>query len=120
MDMTEDSELNHLLVRDGLNGPHLSNGKVKLPAVTNDIVMPQMKPLILNPPSKESKTKPSLTKDGRLQKKRGPKPRPRTQPSSKRPRCSSTRPVPKIVLKNLKVGMVDSPSGRVSIGCLIK
>jgi len=109
MDMADDTEFNHFLDKGSLNGPHLSNGKVKMPLGTNDIVMPQLKP----PPSspREPKSKPSLTKDGRLQKKRGPKPGPRSSTANKRPRLTSTRPVPKMVLKNLKVGTVESGGG---------
>lgn len=105
MDMADDSEFNTFLDKESVNGPHLHNGKVKLPLGSNDIVMPQLKPPPPNPPP-DAKPKVSLTKDGRLQKKRGPKPGPRNQTASKRPRL--TRPVPKMVLKNLKVGTVES------------
>lgn len=110
-DIGDDSEFNHFLDKDALNGPHLSNGKVKIPMGTNDIVMPQLKPPPPNPPPREPKSKPSLTKDGRLQKKRGPKPGPRNSTANKRPRLTSSRPVPKMVLKNLKVGTVESGAG---------
>lgn len=110
MDMADDSEFNMFLDKDTINGPHLHNGKVKVPLGTNDIVMPQLKPPPPNPPP-DSKPKVPLTKDGRLQKKRGPKPGPRSQTANKRPRLTSTRPVPKMVLKNLKVGTVESGSG---------
>lgn len=111
MDMTDDAEFSMFLDKDSVNGPHLNNGKVKLPMGTNDIVMPQLKPPPPNPSPRDAKPKVALTKDGRLQKKRGPKPGPRSQSSNKRPRLSSTRPVPKMVLKNLKVGTVESGSG---------
>lgn len=110
MDMADDSEFNTFLDKDNVNGPHLHNGKVKVTLGSNDIVMPQLKPPPLNPPP-DAKPKVSLTKDGRLQKKRGPKPGPRNQTANKRPRL--TRPVPKMVLKNLKVGTVES-GGAVS------
>ena len=109
MDMADDSEFNHFLDKDSLNGPHLSNGKVKIPIGTNHIV--QLKPPPPNASPSVAKSKPSLTKDGRLQKKRGPKPGPRSSSANKRPRLTSTRPVPKMVLKNLKVGTVESGAG---------
>ena len=111
MDMTDDAEFSMFLDKESVNGSHLNNGKVKLPMGTNDIVMPQLKPPPPNLSSRETKPKAALTKDGRLQKKRGPKPGPRSQSSNKRPRLSSTRPVPKMVLKNLKVGTIESGSG---------
>lgn len=110
VDMADDSEFNIFLDKDSINGPHLHNGKVKLPLGTNDIVKPQLKPPPPNPPP-DLKPKAPLTKDGRLQKKRGPKPGPRNQTANKRPRLTSTRPVPKMVLKNLKVGTVESGTG---------
>ncbi|CAH3110705.1 unnamed protein product [Pocillopora meandrina] len=111
MDMTDDAEFSMFLDKESVNGSHLNNGKVKLPMGTNDIVMPQLKPPPPNLSPRETKPKAALTKDGRLQKKRGPKPGPRSQSSNKRPRLSSTRPVPKMVLKNLKVGTIESGSG---------
>lgn len=110
MDMADDSEFNMFLDKDSINGPHLHNGKVKMPLGMNDIVKPQLKPPPPNPPP-DLKPKVPLTKDGRLQKKRGPKPGPRNQTANKRPRLTSTRPVPKMVLKNLKVGTVESGTG---------
>lgn len=109
MDMADDAEFNMFLDKDAINGPHLHNGKVKVPLGTNDIVKPQLKPPPPNPP--DLKPKVPLTKDGRLQKKRGPKPGPRNQTANKRPRLTSTRPVPKMALKNLKVGTVESGTG---------
>lgn len=110
MEMADDPEFNMFLDKDSINGPHLNNGKVKLPMGTNDIVMPQLKPPPPNPPPRDPKPKVPLTKDGRLQKKRGPKPGPR-QTANKRPRLTSSRTVPKMVLKNLKVGTVESGNG---------
>lgn len=110
-DLTDDAEFNHFLDKDSVNGPHLSNGKVKVPLRTNDIAMPQLKPPPANSLPREPKSKPQLTKDGRLQKKRGPKPGPRNSSANKRPRLTSTRPVPKVVLKNLKVGTVETVTG---------
>ena len=109
--MTDDAEFNHFLDKDSLNGPHLSNGKVKVPLRTNDIAMPQLKPPPPNSLPRDPKSKPQLTKDGRLQKKRGPKPGPRNSSANKRPRLTSTRPVPKVVLKNLKVGTLETVTG---------
>ena len=108
-DLMDIPDLMDILDKDSINGPHLHNGKVKVPLGTNDIVKPQLKPPPPNPPP-DLKPKAPLTKDGRLQKKRGPKPGPRNQ-TNKRPRLTSTRPVPKMVLKNLKVGTVESGSG---------
>ncbi|XP_068679402.1 putative Polycomb group protein ASXL2 [Montipora capricornis] len=109
--MPDDSEFNHFLDKDGLNSQHLSNGKVKMPLGAKEIVMPQLKPPPPNPFPREPQSKLPLTKDGRLQKKRGPKPGPRNSSANKRPRLTSTRPVPKMVLKNLKVGTGDSGFG---------
>ena len=111
MDMADDTEFNHFLDKDSLNGPHLSNGKVKMPLGTSDVVMPQLKPPPPNTSPRDPKLKASLTKDGRLQKKRGPKPGPRNSTANKKPRLTSTRPVPKMVLKNLKVGTVETGAG---------
>lgn len=108
MDMPDDSDFNHFLDKDSLNG--LSNGKVKIPMGTNSVLMPQLKPPPPNPSPRDPKSKPSLTKDGRLQKKRGPK-GPRSSTATKRPRLTSTRPVPKMVLKNLKVGTDEINAG---------
>ena len=109
--MPDDSEFNHFLDKDGLNSQHLSNGKVKMPLGAKEIVMPQLKPPPPNPFPREPQSKLPLTKDGRLQKKRGPKPGPRNSSANKRARLTSTRPVPKMVLKNLKVGTGDSGFG---------
>lgn len=105
--MPEDTEFNHFSDKDSR---HLTNGKVKIPLGTKEIEMPQLKPPLPNPPPRDSELKPSLTKDGRLQKKRGPKPGPRSSSANKRPRLTSSRPVPKTALKNLKVGTVENDS----------
>ncbi|XP_015755472.1 PREDICTED: putative Polycomb group protein ASXL2 [Acropora digitifera] len=105
--MPEDTEFNHFSDKDSR---HLTNGKVKIPLGTKEIEMPQLKPPLPNPPPRDSDLKPSLTKDGRLQKKRGPKPGPRSSSANKRPRLTSSRPVPKTALKNLKVGTVENDS----------
>lgn len=103
--MPEDTEFNHFSDKDSR---HLTNGKVKIPLGTKEIEMPQLKPPLPNP--RDSELKPSLTKDGRLQKKRGPKPGPRSSSANKRPRLTGSRPVPKTALKNLKVGTVENDS----------
>ena len=108
--MPEDTEFNHFSDKDGLNSRPLTNGKVKIPLGTKEIEMPQLKPPPPNPPLRDSELKPSLTKDGRLQKKRGPKPGPRSSSTNKRQRLTSSRPVPKTALKNLKVGTVEDDS----------
>lgn len=110
MDMVDDLEFNMFFDKDSINGLYFYNGKVKMFLGINDIVKLQLKLFLFNSLF-DFKLKVSFIKDGRLQKKRGFKLGLRNQTVNKRLRLTSIRFVLKMVLKNFKVGIVESGIG---------